>query len=162
MCCAMYGSARITGQTGHGRRETTTLPGRSASEHQRLRPLSFARNSAASAADTSVVAGPIERRRHGRDAGADCHDLRAPRALVIDREILDRRAQPLGDDAGAGRIGIGKERDELLAAVACEDIRRPAQAVRHRGGDVLQAAVATEVTVVLVVGVKVVDIDEHQ
>ena len=79
-----------------------------------------------------------------------------------DPEVLDARAQALGDELRADRIRVRQHRDELLAAVAPEEVRRPAQALDHRLAHELEAGVAAEVAVLLVVCVVAVEIDHHE
>jgi hypothetical protein len=78
------------------------------------------------------------------------------------KELLgDLGADALGDDDGPVQIGIGKEHDELLAAVASRDIRLAGDAAERRADDG-QRSVAPQVPVGVVVKLVVVDVGHQQ
>lgn len=75
------------------------------------------------------VGGGDERRRidvvDGNDGGradADGHDVRSVGVFVRNREALDTAAQDLGELYGGREVGAGHEGDELLAAVARDEV----------------------------------------
>ena len=76
------------------------------------------------------------------------------------RPVLDCGTDLLADRAGAGQVGVGQDHDELLAAIACDEIRRPQQAGRDGRCHRLQAFIAPDVAEGVVVGLEVVHIDE--
>ena len=67
----------------------------------------------------------------------------------------------LGDDVGAGRIGLGQEDDELVAAVAGGRVDAP-DAGRDDVADAAQDAVAVEVAVPVVDGLELVEVHHQQ
>ena len=88
------------------------------------------------------------------------HAERARDLQAADLEILDRDAQALGDPHG---VVLGRTREqqrELLAAEAVEQLER-AQRTAHRVGDVAQHGVADAVAVIVVDGLEVVEVGQH-
>ena len=67
---------------------------------------------------------------------------------------------PIGDHARAGRFGAGQQDDELVAAVAPDQVV-VAQLAAQRDGDLAQLLVAGLVAAVVVDGLEVVEVDQH-
>ena len=83
------------------------------------------------------------------------------RAAVHNHQLLHLFAHRIGDAQRAFRIGVAQQRNEFLAAVARCQVGRPSHRGRERECDALQAIVAGEMTVQIVVLLEVVDIG-HQ
>ena len=101
-------------------------------------------------------------RAHAGHADAD-GDLRAARAgLVLQRQFAHGLAQAVRHRHGAQLIGIGQQHGELLAAIARRQLARALHRAGQGLGHALQAAVARNVAVVVVVGLEIVHIDHQQ
>ena len=76
-------------------------------------------------------------------------------------EVLDSFPESFRHDSCAGFVCMGQQRDELIAAIASEEVVH-AQDSLKTGGDVLEHPIAGLVSEVVVDLLEVVDVDEDQ
>ncbi len=109
--------------------------------------------------DVGVLEGILGLAAGGLDRDADAQadsDLLA----VDDHRSLQRGTDPLGDELGALRVGIGQQQGELVAAEARAGIPGPGQ-VPESVGDLYQHRVTAGVTARVVDGFEVIEIEEQ-
>ncbi len=81
---------------------------------------------------------------------------------MLDVQHLHFRAHGIRESQGTLGIRVRQDRHELFAAVACDQVARPAQDARQRSRNQDQAFIAALVAVVVVVGLEVIDVDHDE
>src|SRR5579883_692616 len=104
------------------------------------------------------AADQLGRRGDGRDAGDAVRQAHAPRA----EDVFGAGLQAAGDGGGAAGGRAGQKGDELVAAVAEEEVHLLAHALQQRDGKILQDPVALEVAAKVVDALEAVEIHEDE
>lgn len=102
------------------------------------------------------------RRYKRRDPDACCHVLGDGRVAVRDRCILEQREQTIGYSLCACCVCTGKQQRELLTAIAGHAVSGPRSQLSKRARESFQTSVACWMSVVIIEGFEVIDVDQHQ
>ena len=125
-----------------------------------LRPVRLARYSAWSARCSSASAVSLVAFGRGdADGDGDAELVRG--AADLDRRGLDRLAQPLGDGAGKGHVGVGHHHHEFLAAIAAGQVDA-AHIGGDAGGEFLQHLVADVMAIGVVDLLEEIDVHDDE
>jgi hypothetical protein len=102
----------------------------------------------------------VRRRPERRDADADGDSRKRPGGSVLDVQLAHDGTDPVRDLPGLLVVDVIKDDRELLAAVACQDIQGPTDYFLNSLGDLAQGEIAGLVSVKVVVGFEVIDVDQ--